>query len=258
MTAPLFEQPTAAGETEIGALMRSLMLGYTVAAADTPRSRQASLGLSEYAAPCHRQVAMKVAGHPVVNSTGDRWASTLGTWGHAGLTDVIAQAPDADDWLLDHPVMLAGIVPGRLDAYHQPTGTVVDFKFSGPNTIGQYRRHGPPAVYEGQIQGYARALADEGFPVQHVALAFFPRAHNLADFWVWAAPYDAEVSARALSRLETLYDLLDALALWDGANPEQWAELPAVPSDRCIWCPFFRPGAQVNGDGCPGNRKETT
>ena len=30
---------------------------------------------------------------------GDKWASTAGTWNHAGLTETIRAMPDADDWL---------------------------------------------------------------------------------------------------------------------------------------------------------------
>lgn len=249
MTA--FTQPTPEDMTVQEHTMSSLLLGYARLAADTPRSRQTTIGLSEYGHPCHRQLAMKIAGVPPVQGGGDQWASTLGTWSHAGLTETIRTAPDAADWLLDHKVMVGGMIPGTLDAFHIPTGTVVDFKFSGPDTITKYRRHGPPANYIAQGHGYGMGLADEGYAVRQVAIAFYPRAATLKDFWLWTASYNPAIPTELLQRMQTIYDLIDALDLWDGRNPDRWARFEAIP-DRCYWCPFYKAHSTTLIAGCPG------
>lgn len=253
MTAGTFHQPVPAGRTEAEYALSRLLLGYARQAADTPRSRQKNLGMSEYGERCVLQVASKVAGREPVSDGGDKWASTLGTWGHAGLTETIRQARDAADWLLDRKVLLGGMVPGTLDAFHIPSGTIVDFKFCGPDTITKYRRNGPPQTYIAQAHGYGVALAEEGYDVRRVALAFYPRSHSLAEFWLWDDDLDPSLPERLLKRIETIYDLLDALKLWDGANPDGWSEIPATPSSRCVWCPFYKRGSTSLATGCPGD-----
>lgn len=246
----LFTQPTPPGVTDTDHALTSLLLGYARKAADTERSRQTQVGLSEYGHPCHRQLAMKIAGLPAAAPPGDQWASTIGTWGHAGLTSTVRTA-DPDQWLLDYRVMVGGMIPGSLDAFHLPTGTVVDFKFCGEDVIEKYRRNGPPDHYIAQVHGYGAGLAAEGYEVRRVALAFYPRAATLKSFWLWTAPFDPAIPERLLARMTTLYDLIDALDLWDGRNPDRWAQVQAVP-DRCYWCPFYRPGSTVLVNGCPG------
>jgi hypothetical protein len=249
---PLFAQPLNGDEPLMAEILRTKLLHFVARAADTPRSRQTQIGLSEYGHKCPRRVAMTIAERPAVNQGGDNWASTLGTWFHAGYGATIGENDPDGEWLLDHKVILAGMVPGTLDAYHVPTATVTDFKFSGSDTIKKYRSSGPPAEYIGQVHGYGAAMVEEGFDVRHVALAFFPRSWTLADIWIWTEPFNPEIALGHLKRLEKIHDTLDQLGLWDQRNPELWEAVPAVPGHTCTFCPFWRPGSTNITQGCPG------
>jgi len=226
------------------------------AAANAPRSRQVEIGPSEVGQPCLRRLAHRLAGTEPTNDGGDNWRPTVGTAVHAWLADALTLANDElgenARWLVEQRVDIAPGLSGSCDVYDHQTGTVMDWKVVGPTSLKKQKANcrpggpGPGDLYRTQVHLYGLGHANAGRRVEHVAVAFLPSAGSLGDTVYWTEPYDADLAAAAVARLELLRSGLAA-----GLTP---AAFPATPeSDRtCLWCDYYSFGTTDLATGCPG------
>jgi hypothetical protein len=227
------------------------------AAADAPRSQQVHLGPSEIGHACDRQVVGKLAGIPRTNHVMDPWPSIVGTAVHAWLEHAFRMENDRLGWIRWVPE--ARVTPidgheGTADLYDANEQSVDDHKCLGPSSMAKVRSaDGPPVHYVVQLLLYARGYRRLGLPVRRVALLAYPRtAATLDGLYVWDRPYtpvDDDLLEDVITRLQVRKDM--AALVQAGAC--QLNDIPATPSDTCVFCPFYRPqSAHDGGVGCPG------
>lgn len=224
----------------------------------SPRSLQKTIGPSEIGNTCDRRIAYRIAGVPGTNIWSDPWPAIVGTAIHDWLERAVNrfQAENQQhDWLTELRVQPDPLVQGRSDAFHVPTGTVVDYKTTNADTMRKLRKGEPPSPgYITQINLYGLGHERAGRVVKNVALVYYPRAGWLDDAFVWHAAYDRDTAERALDRLYRIgYRLLD---LDIQTHPERFADIQASPGDGCVWCPMFNrdldPTVKASDTGCPG------
>lgn len=218
-----------------------------------PRSLQTALGPSEYGEPCARRLAYRLMDEPKTNTDSDPWASILGTAGHAWLADAL----EADNqragelrWLVERRLEIRPGLEGSCDAYDVRRHTVVDHKIVGPTKLREYKMNGPSPQYRKQVHLYGLGYARLGLPVQEVAIAFYPRAGQLSGLHVWSEPYDETVATEAISRVDTLLQVIVEMQVDE--HPENYKALPRSPGRGCLYCPWMRPGPDT-GRACPGD-----
>lgn len=223
-----------------------------------PRSVQKTIGPSEIGNPCDRRIAYRIAATSPTNVWSDPWPAIVGTAIHAWLEKAVNRFQDHhhnQDWLTELRVHPDPLVQGSSDAFHVPTGTVVDYKTTNADTMRKLRKGDPPSPgYITQINLYGLGHERAGRLVKNVALVYYPRSGWLDDAFVWHAPYDKSIAERALARLYQIgFQLLDM----DIRNhPERFSDVPASPGDSCVWCPMFNrdmdPTIKASNTGCPG------
>jgi hypothetical protein len=221
-----------------------------------PRSLQTRIGPSEIGDPCARKIAYKLAGAPVVNGE-DRtpWKPTVGTAVHSWLQDTLMHAnttlPDYDAtggryWCevrVDVGEILGQPITGSCDLRYDNIS--LDYKIVGDDQLRKYKTEGPGPQYRVQGHLYGRGWARRGQPVDYVAVWFLPRNQELRQNHLWVEPYDEQIAIDALTRVEGIAKLVQAL----GAAAA--AMLPPT-ENWCVFCPFFRPGSKDLTAGCPG------
>lgn len=220
-----------------------------------PRSQQRALGPSEYGEPCARKLAYKLMDEPKTNTDSDPWASILGTAGHAWLADALLadnKRSGTIKWLVERRLDIRPGLAGSCDAYHVPDHTVVDHKLVGPTKLREYKISGPGEQYRKQVHIYGKGYRLLGLPVREVAIAFYPRAGQLAGthgLHVWSEPFDEALADEAIDRVDTLLELV--LAMDVEHHPENYKAIPRLPGRNCTYCPWFKPGPDA-GAACPG------
>lgn len=258
-----FAQPVAEppqhGDDQLAGALREVIL---TAVDAHPRSQQVALGPSEVGIECPRRLAYRILDWPLPPGTppgigGDPWPATVGTAIHAWLADAFA-ADTSGRWLVEQRVTIAPpLVPGgSCDLFDTVTGTVIDHKCVGPESMRTYKATGPREQYQVQAHLYGLGWELAGQHPRRVALAFYPRGGLLSGLWVWSAPYDRQRALDALARLSNIRDLVtatDAAAGGFERNPAAWELIPARPSHSCAWCPWYRPGSADLSAGCPGD-----
>lgn len=196
------------------------------------RTQQTDIGPSALGKPCTRCLARHVLGMSLTRDFDDPWARIIGTFVHEGLECVAHThntAVDRARYLTEtrvqpHPDVLPK--GGNADLYDADTATVIDHKVVGPEPLRKYRLNGPGQQY--RIQGHLYGLGFHrlGKPVEHVAIAFWPRGGRLSDLYVWTEPFDAQIALDAIDRYRTIRD--QALAI----GP---AILPHLPAHESCW-----------------------
>lgn len=223
-----------------------------------PRSLQRTVGPSSMGEPCTRKLAYQVMDSPPIGagSQSDPWAAIVGTAVHAWLAEALLAANlSAGEtlWIVEQRLAITDGTHGNCDAYHVPTGTVVDHKVPGATKFKEYTRHGPSDVYRRQIHIYGYGYRRLGLPVNEVALALYPRAGRLTDLFVWSEPYDESIALDTLDRLAKVTELAVAMEL--DVNPDGYKMIPKTPGDACRYCKWFQPGPDT-GVTCPGEMGE--
>lgn len=225
---------------------------------ESPRSRQRAIGPSELGDPCDRRIAYRVAAVDPVNVNGDPWPAVVGTAVHGWLEKAVNRYQKQHGYqgwrteLRVHPDIL---VTGHSDLFHEPTGTVIDYKTTNAETIRKLQRGHPPSPgYITQINLYGLGHERAGRTVNNVCLVYYPRSGWLNDAFVWHGPYTPDIAHQALRRMYNIgFRLLD---LDIENHPEYFAEIPATAGDNCVWCPMFKrdmdPAITASRDGCPG------
>lgn len=195
-----------------------------------PRSRQKHIGPSELGDPCARELAFKAAGMATGDPFTPSWAAIVGTAIHAMMEKALAADPD---WVTEKSLDIGGITRGTSDAFHLPTGCVVDWKCSGKAVISKARRRGPADKYRSQINLYGLGWEDAGYDVKKVCLVFLPRTSGIEDRYGWAAPYDRTIAQKTIDRyLGIVQTGIDR----DLVNhPERLCEFEVNP-EGCYYC----------------------
>lgn len=220
----------------------------------TPRSLQATIGLSEIGAECDRQLAYKLAGVEGRDSGRDNWLATVGTAVHAWLADAFTAENERlgrERFLVERRVWLTGELSGTCDLFDTDTGSVVDHKVLGVTSLRAIRNGVIPPKYRVQLHSYGRGWVHAGQQVRRVVLACYPRSDNLqGDFsgkglYAFTEPYEQCIADLAVERVEQLRLTVEA-----GVG---WERIHATPGVDCRYCPFFNPGGGPADDtGCPG------
>ncbi len=206
-----------------------------------PRNRQRAVGPSGMGTPCPRKLGYQILGVDKVNSP-DPLMAWIGTAAHASMEAALA---DDDDWETEICTELPGYnIRGTADAFHRPTGTVVDWKFVGQASLTRVKAKGPGSQYRTQAHLYGCGLSHDGYEVRNVAIAFVPRNGMLSGVHVWGEPYDEQVVEAALRRYEAVQTVTQHL------GP---AELPTADA-MCEWCSWFDPSSTDAATACGGHK----
>lgn len=218
-------------------------------ATNAPRNLQRAVGPSEVGTPCARQLAFKMT--PTIERARDLhdpWPSIIGTATHAWLADCFThannlarQAGQAPSWHLERRVDVGFGLQGSCDCFHEPTGTVLDWKILGETQYRKYTTEGPSETYRTQAHCYGLGYLRLGYRVTKVGIGFFGRSKRLSDLHIWSEPFDLDIALRALKRMRQVQELVQ-----HGVHPMR---IPATPGGACYFCEFRGEAA----DGlCPG------
>jgi hypothetical protein len=248
-----YQAPANRDEHPLAAELRDVVI---TADAVRPRTTQVALGASDLGQPCLRRLAYRLMDEPRFNDhQTSTWAAIVGTAVHVSLADAFATANQRLGrirYLVEQRVEIRGDIKGTSDLYDFDRATVIDNKVVGISTLKNCRLNGISDEYRVQVHGYGKGYRKLGLPVEHVAIAFYPRAHDIADLHVWSEPYDETVIDDALDRHDKLVSLIDELDVEH--HPGHYRLVPATPGRICMYCPWFKAGPDTGtGVTCPGN-----
>lgn len=210
-----------------------------------PRSLQKKIGPSEMGIECSRAILHKLAFTPEP-ARGPAWKPQVGTalhdqqerWFQAAAAK---GAAEENRWLCEQSVVVGQIGgedhKGSTDLFDSWGHAVGDWKFVGQSMLKHYKSKGPSQQYRTQAHLYGRGWALEGWKVDLVMIFFIPRDGELTDSLVWSEPYDESVALNALSRMNQLNGLLQAIGL------EQ--ALSLYPECEGRFCPWCSPGRKL-------------
>lgn len=208
--------------------------------ATSPRSQQTEVGASEIGFACPRRLCYRARGYPKFN-VGDQMRLLTGIGMHDALAEIFRrhnQSQRVARFLVEYPIFFSD-VRGTIDLFDKATNTIVDWKTTSKARLTKYAHDGPPGHYITQIHTYAAGLAEEGYLVKRVALAFLPFDGPLSATWVWLGEPNRRAAIDAVDRLRAVAS----------AEP---AEVPTVPDRYCGFCDFYVANSIDPRLGCPG------
>lgn len=206
-----------------------------------PRSRQTDIGPSGLGHPCPRNLLHHALHTPRQPRRSDPLPAWIGTAAHHAMEQAVGDHPD---WLAEQQLTLPGYnLTGTMDAYHKPTRTIVDWKFTGATTITRNKANLDPQ-YRVQVHLYGLMAANNGIPVRNVAVCFIPRNGNLGNIHLHHEPWDEDIAEQALRRWDRILTLATL-------GPAAAALTPAKPHN-CCWCPWYQPGSTDPAVACDG------
>lgn len=228
--------------------------------AGRPRSVQRTLGPSELGTPCRRQIALKLAGVARQERRDLPWAPMCGTAVHTLMESVLEAENERigrPRWVIEETVRLDDELTGHGDAYDSDHALVIDWKYTGTTARRKASRRTVPNAdlvsmdYRVQAHLYGLGHENAGRPVRHVRLVMLARSHDFRESVEWTEEYRPDIALDAMTRF---YATRDQVVNLDAAtHPERLAAIEATPGDACKWCPFQRPGPEVDATGCAGN-----
>lgn len=224
-----------------------------------PRSVQWQLGPSDLGAECDRRIGYKIAGVPEVGGFNDPWVTFVGSAIHSRLQESIdtwSEVHGSSRFLTEQNAPLDDIINSHPDLLDVEKKMVIDHKSVSSDILKKYQTGDPMKEFPGyivQVQLYGLAFELQGYEIEKVALAFYPRSGLLRSMHTWVAPYDRNLAAAAYERPYEIVDALTRLGVMD--NPSRWAEVPAVAGNQCGFCPWYDKERLTGPDdtGCPGN-----
>ena len=217
--------------------------------ATRPRSLQVQLGPSEVGTVCPRRLAYKLLQVEPVNDGGDPWARILGTAAHAWLDEAFEEENTRTGdrrWLTSIRAEITGYLSGTIDVYDAAFRRVIDHKIVGATTLRKAIKEGPSEQYRIQLQLYAFGLINAGYPVEEIAIMYWPRTGYLKDAYLWVDFYDEDVVEQALRKIDALREVVQV-----GVGV-----LPMIPTGDayCLYCPHYLPASTVIEEACPGHQ----
>lgn len=205
-----------------------------------PRSLQKVIGPSEMGVECSRAILHKL-NQDTEPDRGVGWKPTIGTGVHAWLEDTfnsINGDPGNQQhgrWLCELKVNVGTVggteIWGSVDLFDMWTGTVIDWKIVGNSTLRKYRTEGPSQQYRAQAHLYGQGYANAGQRVNMVAIAFLPREGELTDSFIWTEPWNPQIAADTLARVDSLARLLAEVGI-----DQALAQFPPCTDRWCDWC----------------------
>ena len=207
--------------------------------ANSPRSKQKAIGLSEVGDVCPRKLAYKTLDWTATSPASDPWASISGTAIHAWLADAFLEYPDR--FLVEHPVRINDELAGTCDLFDRQEQMVIDHKCVGATSMKNRKRNGMTDQQRVQINLYAYGLELAGEKVSKVAIAYYPLGGRLDGLHTIVEPYRKDLAIAAIERLENIKVLIWQLD--PEKNQDHWNLIPATPSSMCIYCPFYLPNS---------------
>lgn len=204
---------------------------------NAPRSLQRAVGPSQVGTPCTRQLGYLMSDVEPSRDVHDPWPSILGTATHAWLADAFMHANNVarqqglpTPWHLERRVDVGFGLRGSCDCFHEPSGTVLDWKILGDTQYRKYASGEMSETYRKQSHLYGLGYVRAGYTVTTVAIGMFGRAKRLSDLHIWSEPFDIELALRALDRMRKVQVLLQC-----GVAP---LRIPATPGSACYFCSF--------------------
>lgn len=251
MNLATYRTPQQRDEHPIVAELRDAVL---IADAQRPRSTQIAIGPSALGHPCARRLAYKLMNHPEVNTLQTTtWGAIIGTSVHATLAAAFTQVNTRLNrirYLIEQSVEIRPGLNGTCDLYDFDRACAIDHKVVPLSTLRGYKLSGPGPAYRVQAHAYGTGIKRLGLPVERVAVAFYPRASDLANLHVWTELHDHSVVEDALQRHDTTIELICELDV--ERHPDRYALIPKTPNRLCTYCPFFKIGPDT-GVTCPGD-----
>ena len=199
--------------------------------APSQRSHQVRVGPSQIGDPCDhclgRAMAASVFQMPFTPNS-----QTLPTWIGTAIHEKLERLITANltalgECLLEQRVTcgeIAGYGPivGSVDAFHVPSGTVVDWKGSKKEKIRDYRLNGSGQQYRVQRNLYALGLHYAGYQVRSVANVYIPRdGYTMNEIWWEIEPFDPDIALRALRRASIILGMVRNGELTElGSDPD--------------------------------------
>jgi hypothetical protein len=198
---------------------------------------------------------MSIMHEKEINEGGDPWPPIVGTAIHAWLEKAFTRNNSKlgyIKWLTEATIPIASGIIGHADLYHALVFCVLDHKAVGPDRHREYRKNGPGQQYRVQAHTYGKGFKNIGLPVEHVAIAFYPRGGNLLSdktgLYVWTEPFDESIADNALARVNEITEQCIELDVEN--KPENYEAFEKTSGFMCRYCPFFNAGHI--GPGCKG------
>lgn len=208
--------------------------------ASRARSQQLTPGASG-TYQCRASLVLRAIGIPE-SDPHLSWQAVVGTAIHR----VFEEARDGDGRYNEHKLTYRG-VPCTIDEIDTPV--LRDYKSKDTAAeIASVRRDGPKRGQVAQVMLGAAAAREAGHEITTVQLVYVPRAGDLADGWVWSAPFDPTLADAAADWHEQVRGLIaeregfDAVDAADGLRD-------SPPSFCYAFCPF--------ATACRGERPES-
>lgn len=227
------------------------------AIAHQPRSLQVRIGPSEIGMPCRRCLVHKLAGTPMSEEAA--WLPFIGTCVHEELEHIVMKHETTKASLgmphryLPEAKVTVGVVDGvpitgHSDLFDTHTGTVVDYKVVGANTLAKVKSKGAKDQYRIQAHAYGKGWEDAGYQVRSVLVWFMPRNDlTLRRGLVWQEPYDRSVAEEAIADVDALARAIRTL----GVDTVLAGTAPHTDDDDSFTCRRYP-------DYVPASRAQTT
>lgn len=221
------------------------------------RSKQTAIGASDLGHPCDRYLAFKAISATEVNERDDSWLATIGTAVHTMLEDALSGpgfgTGHGGRWLTETRLEIAPGVYGTGDLFDTVTGTAIDHKILGTESLRNLRLRGAKPQYRAQLHLCGLGYRNLGYDVHHVAIAGWPRSSFLNGtngLHIWTEPYDEEIAEQALQRWFRIVEAAPDLS----QQPFLMTVLPTADGP-CNWCPYRNAAlaAQNPGAACAGD-----
>jgi hypothetical protein len=205
------------------------------------RSHQRLIGPSGLGTPCPKKLAYLLAQVEGTPRPESQWRQTVGTSVHTWAEGKFNQF--GPDWITERRVHVGDLVTtngtteiwGTADLFHKPSGTVVDIKVPGPQSIKDKRKDGPGQGYRVQGHLYGCGYVDLGFEVRSVVVAALPAAGEFRERLWMEEPFNPAIAEAALRRASKILQAIEDNGLEHTLN-----RLPAV-DDYCRRCPTAKP-----------------
>jgi hypothetical protein len=223
---------------------------------NSERSKQVGLGASEVGMDCTRRLAYRMAGIPGLHRRMDGWPAIVGTSIHSWVEKAVnrfqAAHPGELSWVTEMQVLPNPLIMGHTDLYESKRGLVLDWKFPSTDNLKKLIKDGWSQQYRIQAHLYGLGHKNAGRKVERVGIIAIARQGSLRSVHCKTEPFDESVAQWAVDRVYELGNFLIANEV--EKHPDIFADIPAVPSRLCGYCPWFRSNSlsEASDKGCPG------